>query len=142
MKKYSLSDLIKIREEVKWADASRLYAPYFCSKDYLEPAFIEMPSMLYATIYFLLMGFDIRVREEARGFDVVKNSSTGEFLRVSYLDGIFKNGMCLFAVEKDGEVTDSYVVFIKNDSGDKDFQDLTRDLGDAELLDTVVSLWS
>ena len=141
MKKYSLSDLIKIREEVKWADASKLYAPCFCSKDYLEPAFIEMPSMLYATIYFLLMGFDIRVREEARGFDVVKNS-TDEFLRVSYLEGIFKNGMCLFAVEKDGEITDSYVVFIKNDDGDRDFQDLTRDLGDAELLDTVVSLWS
>ena len=141
MKKYSLHDLIKIREEVKWSDASKLYAPCFCNKDYLEPAFIEMPSMLYATIYFLLMGFDIRVREEARGFDVVKNS-TGEFLRVSYLEGIFKNGMCLFAVEKDGEVTDSYVVFIKNDDSDRDFQDLTRDLGDAELLDTVVSLWS
>lgn len=141
MKKHSLHDLIKIREEVKWADASKLYAPCFCSKDYLEPAFIEMPSMLYASLYFLLMGFDIRTREEARGFDVVKNS-TGEFLRVSYLEGIFKNGMCLFAVEKDGEVTDSYVVFIKNDDGDKDFQDLTRDLGDAELLDTVVSLWS
>lgn len=141
MKKHSLHDLIKIREEVKWADASKLYAPCFCSKDYLEPAFIEMPSMLYATIYFLLMGFDIRVREEARGFDVVKNS-TGEFLRVSYLGSIFKNGMCLFAIEKDGEVTDSYVVFIKNDSGDRDFQDLIRDLGDAELLDTVASLWS
>ena len=142
MKKYSLSDLIKIREEVKWADASKLYAPCFCSKDYLEPAFIEMPSMLHASLYFLLMGFDIRTREEARGFDVVKNSSTGEFLRVSYLEGIFKNGMCLFAVEKDGEVTDSYVVFIKNDDSDRDFQDLTRDLGDAELLDTVVSLCS
>ena len=141
MKKYSLSDLIKIREEVKWSDANKLYAPYFCNKNYLEPAFVEMPSMLYATIYFVLMGFDIRVREEARGFDVVKNS-TGEFLRVSYLEGIFKNGMCLFAVEKDGEVTDSYVVFIKNDSGDSDFQDLIRDLGDAELLDTVASLWS
>lgn len=141
MKKYSLHDLIKIREEVKWSDASKLYAPYFCNKDYLEESFIEMPSMLYATIYFLLMGFDIRVREEARGFDVVKNS-TGEFLRVSYLESIFKNGMCLFAVEKDGEVTDSYVVFIKNDDGDKDFQDLIRDLGDAELLDTVASLWS
>ena len=141
MKKYSLSDLIKIREEVKWSDANKLYAPYFCNKNYLEPAFVEMPSMLYATIYFLLMGFDIRVREEARGFDVVKNS-TGEFLRVSYLESIFKNGMCLFAVEKDGEVTDSYVVFIKNDSGDRDFQDLIRDLGDAELLDTVESLWS
>ena len=141
MKKYSLSDLIKIREEVKWSDASKLYAPRFCDRDYLEPAFIEMPSMLYATIYFLLMGFDIRVRAEARGFDVVQNS-TGEFLRVSYLEGIFKNGMCLFAVEKDGEVTDSYVVFIKNDDSDRDFQDLTRDLGDAELLDTVVSLWS
>lgn len=141
MKKYSLHDLIKIREEVKWSDANKLYAPYFCNKNYLEPAFIEMPSMLYATIYFLLMGFDIRVREEARGFDVVKNS-TGEFLRVSYLEGIFKNGMCLFAVEKDGEVTDSYVVFIKNDSGDRDFQDLIRDLGNAELLDTVASLWS
>ena len=142
MKKHSLSDLIKIREEVKWADASKLYAPCFCSKDYLEPAFIEMPSMLHATLYFLLLGFDIRVREEARGFDVVKNSSTGKFLRVSYLEGIFKNGMCLFAVEKDGEVTDSYVVFIKNDDGDKDFQSLISDLGDAELLDTVVSLWS
>lgn len=142
MKKHSLHDLIKIREEVKWADASKLYAPYFCNKDYLEESFIEMPSMLYATIYFLLMGFDIRVREEARGFDVVKNSSTGKFLRVSYLEGIFKNGMCLFAIEKDGEVTDSYVVFIKNDSGDRDFQDLIRDLGDAELLDTVASLWS
>ena len=142
MSKYSLSDLIKIREEVKWADASKLYAPYFCDKDYLEPAFVEMPSMLYATLSFLLMGFDIREREEARGFDVVKNSSTGEFLRVSYLESIFKNGMCLFAIEKDGEVTDSYVVFIKNDDSDRDFQDLTRDLGDAELLDTVVSLWS
>lgn len=141
MKKYSLHDLIKIREEVKWSDANKLYAPYFCNKNYLEPAFIEMPSMLYATIYFLLMGFDIRVREEARGFDVVKNS-TGEFLRVSYLEGIFKNGMCLFAVEKDGQITDSYVVFIKNDSGDRDFQDLIRDLGNAELLDTVASLWS
>ena len=142
MKKYSLSDLIKIREEVKWSDASKLYAPYFCDKDYLEPAFVEMPSMLHASLYFLLMGFDLRTREETRGFDVVKNSSTGEFLRVSYLESIFKNGMCLFAVEKDGEVTDSYVVFIKNDDGDRDFQDLTRDLGDAELLDTVVSLWS
>ena len=141
MKKYSLSDLIKIREEVKWSDASKLYAPYFCNKSYLEESFIEMPSMLYATIYFLLMGFDIREREEARGFDVVKNS-TGEFLRVSYLEGIFKNGMCLFAVEKDGQVTDSYVVFIKNDDADSDYQDLIRDLGDAELLDTVVSLWS
>ena len=141
MKKHSLHDLIKIREEVKWADASKLYAPCFCSKDYLEPAFIEMPSMLHATLYFLLLGFDIRTREEARGFDVVKNS-TGEFLRVSYLESIFKNGMCLFAVEKDGEVTDSYVVFIKNDDSDRDFQDLIRDLGDAELLDTVVSLWS
>ena len=142
MKKHSLSDLIKIREEVKWADASKLYAPYFCSKNYLEPAFIEMPSMLYASIYFLLMGFDLREREEARGFDVVKNSSTGEFLRISYLEGIFKNGMCLFAIEKDGKVTDSYVVFIKNDSGDSDFRSLISDLGKAELLDTVDSLWS
>lgn len=141
MKKYSLYDIIKIREEVKWSDANKLYAPYFCNKDYLEESFVEMPSMLYASIYFLLMGFDIRVREEARGFDVVKNS-TGEFLRVSYLEGIFKNGMCLFAIEKDGEVTDSYVVFIKNDDADNDFQDLIRDLGDAELLDTVASLWS
>ena len=142
MKKYSLSDLIKIREEVKWSDASKLYAPYFCDKDYLEPAFVEMPSMLHASLYFLLMGFDLRTREEARGFDVVKNSSTGEFLRVSYLESIFKNGMCLFAIEKDGEVTDSYVVFIKNDDSDRDFQDLISDLGKAELLDTVVSLWS
>lgn len=141
MKKYSLYDIIKIREEVKWSDANKLYAPYFCNKDYLEESFVEMPSMLYASIYFLLMGFDIRVREEARGFDVVKNS-TGEFLRVSYLEGIFKNGICLFAIEKDGEVTDSYVVFIKNDDADNDFQDLIRDLGDAELLDTVASLWS
>lgn len=142
MKKYSLSDLIKIREEVKWVDASKLYAPCFCSKDYLEPAFVEMPSMLYATLSFLLMGFDIREREEARGFDVVKNSSTGEFLRISYLEGIFKNGMCLFAIEKDGQVTDSYVVMIKNDDSDSDFQSLISDLGKAELLDTVVSLWS
>ena len=141
MKKYSLSDLIKIREEVKWANASKLYAPCFCSKDYLEPAFIEMPSMLYATLNFLLLGFDIREREEARGFDVVKNSSTGEFLRISYLEGIFKNGMCLFAVEKDGQVTDSYVVFIKNDDADSDLRSLISDLGKAELLDTVVSLW-
>lgn len=142
MKKYSLSDLIKIREEVKWSDASKLYAPYFCDKDYLEPAFVEMPSMLYATLSFLLMGFDIREREEARGFDVVKNSSTGEFLRISYLEGIFKNGMCLFAIEKDGQVTDSYVVMIKNDDSDSDFQSLISDLGKTELLDTVVSLWS
>ena len=141
MSKYSLSDLIKIREEVKWSDASKLYAPRFCDRDYLEPAFIEMPSMLHATLYFLLLGFDMRVREEARGFDVVKNS-TGEFLRVSYLEGIFKNGMCLFAIEKDGQVTDSYVVMIKNDDSDSDFQSLISDLGKAELLDTVVSLWS
>ena len=142
MKKYSLSDLIKIREEVKWADSNKLYAPYFCDKDYLEKSFVEMPSMLYATLNFLLLGFDMRVREEARGFDVVRNSSTGEFLRVSYLESIFKNGMCLFAIEKDGQITDSYVVFSKNDDADSDFQSLIRDLGDAKLLDTVASLWS
>lgn len=141
MSKYSLKEIINIREENKWSDAKQLHAPYFCQDPYTEKSFVEMPNISEATSYFSLRGFNIKYREEARGFDVVKNSKDNTYLRISFLENVYKNGMCLFGIEKDGAVVESFVVFIDNEDDD-DYHALVSDLSDSNLLDTVETLFA
>ena len=141
MKKMSLKQVCQKRDEVRYRDSNESYLGYFTDAKYDEPSFEVMPSISAASLYFLFRGFDLRERYMGKCFDVVENSKDNTFLRMNYLESVYRNGVCCFAIEKDDLITESFVVFVDNEC-EEDYMTYLSALRRVELLDTVDNLFA
>ena len=140
MKKMSLKDVCQKRDEVRYRDSNESYLGYFTDAKYDEPSFEVLPSMSSASLYFLFRGYDIRERFMGKCFDVVEGKDN-TFLRMNYLESVYRNGVCCFCIEKDDLITESFVVFVDNEC-EEDYLKYVSALRRVELLDTVDNLFA
>ena len=141
MKKMSLKQVCEKRDIVRYRDSSESYLGYFTDAKYDEPSSEVLPSMSSASLYFLFRGYDIRERFMGKCFDVVESSKDNTFLRMNYLESVYRNGVCCFAIEKDDLITESFVVFVDNEC-EEDYLKYVSALRRVELLDTVDNLFA
>ena len=141
MKKMSQKQVCEKRDEVRYRDSNELYLGQLTGAEYTEPAFEVLPSISIASLYFLMRGYDLRERFMGKCFDVVENSKDNTFLRMNYLESVYRNGVCCFAIEKDDLITESFVVFVDNECED-DYMTYLSALSRVELLDTVDNLFA
>ena len=141
MKKMSLKQVCEKRDEVRYRDSNESYLGYFTDAEYTQPTFEVLPTISSASLYFLFRGFDLRERYMGKCFDVVENSKDNTFLRMNYLESVYRNGVCCFAIEKDDLITESFVVFVDNEC-EEDYMTYLSALRRVELLDTVDNLFA
>ena len=141
MKKMSLKQVCEKRDIVRYRDSNESYLGYFTDAKYDEPSFEVLPSISSASLYFLFRGFDLRERFMGKCYDVVENSKDNTFLRMNYLESVYRNGVCCFAIEKDDLITESFVVFVDNEC-EEDYMTYLSALRRVELLDTVDNLFA
>ena len=140
MKKMSLKQVCEKRDIVRYRDSNESYLGYFTDAKYDEPSFEVLPSMSSASLYFLFRGYDIRERFMGKCFDVVEGKDN-TFLRMNYLESVYRNGVCCFCIEKDDLITESFVVFVDNEC-EEDYLKYVSALRRVELLDTVDNLFA
>ena len=140
MKKMSLKQVCEKRDIVRYRDSNESYLGYFTDAKYDEPSFEVLPSMSSASLYFLMRGYDLRERFMGKCFDVVEGKDN-TFLRMNYLESVYRNGVCCFAIEKDDLITESFVVFVDNEC-EEDYLKYVSALRRVELLDTVDNLFA
>ena len=140
MKKMSLKDVCQKRDEVRYRDSNESYLGYFTDAKYDEPSFEVLPTISSASLYFLFRGFDLRERFMGKCFDVVEGKDN-TFLRMNYLESVYRNGVCCFAIGKDDLITESFVVFVDNEC-EEDYLKYVSALRRVELLDTVDNLFA
>ena len=140
MKKMSLKDVCQKRDEVRYRDSNESYLGYFTDAKYDEPSFEVLPSRSSASLYFLMRGFDLRERFMGKCFDVVEGKDN-TFLRMNYLENVYRNGVCCFAIEQNDLITESFVVFVDNEC-EEDYLKYVSALRRVELLDTVDNLFA
>lgn len=136
----SLKQVCQKRDEVRYRDSNESYLGYFTDAKYDEPSFEVLPSMSSASLYFLFRGYDLRERFMGKCFDVVEGKD-GSFLRMNYLESVYRNGVCCFAIEKDDIITESFAVFVDNEC-EQDYLTYVSALKRVELLDTVDNLFA
>lgn len=136
----SLKQVCEKRDEVRFRDSSRSYLEYFTDKEYTQPAFEVLPSISAASLYFLMRGYDLRERFMGKCFDVVEGKDN-TFLRMNYLESVYRNGVCCFAIEKDDIITESFAVFVDNEC-EEDYLKYVSALRRVELLDTIDNLFA
>ena len=141
MKKMSLKQVCQKRDEVRYRDSNESYLGYFTDAEYDEPSFEVMPSISAASLYFLMRGFDLRERYMGKCFDVVESSKDNTFLRMNYLESVYRNGVCCFCIEQNDLITESFVVFVDNEC-EEDYLKYLSALRRVELLDTVDNLFA
>ena len=141
MKKISLKDVCQKRDEIRFRDSQESYLSYFTDAEYTQPTFEVLPSISAASLYFLMRGYDLRERFMGKCFDVVESSKDNTFLRMNYLESVYRNGVCCFAIEKDDLITESFVVFVDNEC-EQDYMTYLSALRRVELLDTVDNLFA
>ena len=140
MKKMSLKDVCQKRDEVRFRDSNESYLGYFTDAEYTQPTFEVLPSMSSASLYFLFRGYDLRERYMGKCFDVVEGKDN-TFLRMNYLESVYRNGVCCFCIEQNDLITESFVVFVDNEC-EEDYLKYVSALRRVELLDTVDNLFA
>ena len=140
MKKMSLKDVCQKRDEIRFRDSKESYLAYFTDAEYTQPVFEVLPTISSASLYFLMRGYDLRERFMGKCFDVVEGKD-GSFLRMNYLESVYRNGVCCFAIEKDDIITESFAVFVDNEC-EEDYLKYVSALRRVELLDTVDNLFA
>ena len=140
MKKMSLKQVCEKRDEVRYRDSNESYLGYFTDAKYDEPSFEVLPSMSSASLYFLMRGFDLRERFMGKCFDVVEGKDN-TFLRMNYLESVYRNGVCCFCIEQSDLITESFVVFVDNEC-EEDYLKYVSALRRVELLNTVDNLFA
>ena len=140
MKKMSLKQVCEKRDIVRYRDSNESYLGYFTDAKYDEPSFEVLPSMSSASLYFLFRGYDIRERYMGKCFDVVEGKDN-TFLRMNYLESVYRNGVCCFCIEQNDLITESFVVFVDNEC-EEDYLKYVSALRRVELLDTVDNLFA
>ena len=141
MKKMSLKQVCEKRDIVRYRDSNESYLGYFTDAKYDEPSFEVLPSISSASLYFLMRGYDIRGRYMGKCFDVVESSKDNTFLRMNYLESVYRNGVCCFCIEQNDLITESFVVFVDNEC-EEDYLKYVSALRRVELLDTVDNLFA
>ena len=141
MKKMSLKDVCQKRDEIRFRDSQESYLGYFTDAKYTQPVFEVLPSISAASLYFLMRGFDLRERYMGKCYDVVENSKDNTFLRMNYLESVYRNGVCCFCIEQNDLITESFVVFVDNEC-EEDYLKYVSALRRVELLDTVDNLFA
>ena len=140
MKKMSLKDVCQKRDEIRFRDSQESYLSYFTDKEYTQPTFEVLPSMSSASLYFLMRGYDLRERFMGKCFDIVEGKDN-TFLRMNYLESVYRNGVCCFCIEQNDLITESFVVFVDNEC-EEDYLKYVSALRRVELLDTVDNLFA
>ena len=140
MKKMSLKDVCQKRDEVRFRDSNESYLGYFTDAEYTQPTFEVLPSISSASLYFLFRGYDLRERYMGKCFDVVEGKDN-TFLRMNYLESVYRNGVCCFCIEQNDLITESFVVFVDNEC-EEDYLKYVSALRRVELLDTVDNLFA
>ena len=140
MKKMSLKDVCQKRDEIRFRDSQESYLSYFTDKEYTQPTFEVLPSMSSASLYFLMRGYDLRERFMGKCFDIVEGKDN-TFLRMNYLESVYRNGVCCFCIEQNDIITESFVVFVENEC-EEDYLKYVSALRRVELLDTVDNLFA
>ena len=140
MKKMSLKQVCEKRDEIRFRDSQESYLGYFTDAKYTQPSFEVLPSISAASLYFLMRGFDLRERFMGKCFDVVEGKDN-TFLRMNYLESVYRNGVCCFAIEQNDLITESFVVFVDNEC-EEDYLKYVSALRRVELLDTVDNLFA
>ena len=140
MKKMSLKQVCEKRDEVRYRDSNESYLGYFTDAEYTQPTFEVLPSMSSASLYFLMRGYDLRERYMGKCFDVVEGKDN-TFLRMNYLESVYRNGVCCFAIEQNDLITESFVVFVDNEC-EEDYMKYVSALRRVELLNTVDNLFA
>ena len=140
-KMMSLKDVCQKRDEIRFRDSQESYLGYFTDKEYTQPAFEVLPTISSASLYFLMRGYDIRERYMGKCFDVVESSKDNTFLRMNYLESVYRNGVCCFCIEKDDLITESFVVLVDKECEEDYLKDVSA-LRGVELLDTVDNLFA
>lgn len=140
MKKMSLKDVCQKRDEIRFRDSKESYLAYFTDKEYTQPTFEVLPSISSASLYFLMRGYDLRQRYIGKCFDVVEGKDN-TFLRMNYLESVYRNGVCCFAIEQNDLITESFIVFVDNEC-EEDYLKYVSALRRVELLDTVDNLFA
>ena len=140
MKKMSLKQVCEKRDIVRYRDSNESYLGYFTDAKYDEPSFEVLPSMSSASLYFLFRGYDIREWYMGKCFDVVEGKDN-TFLRMNYLESVYRNGVCCFCIEQNDLITESFVVFVDNEC-EEDYLKYVSALRRVELLDTVDNLFA
>ena len=140
MKKMSLKDVCQKRDEVRYRDSNESYLGYFTDAEYTQPTFEVLPSISSASLYFLMRGYDLRERFMGKCFDIAEGKD-GSFLRMNYLESVYRNGVCCFCIEQNDLITESFVVFVDNEC-EEDYLKYVSALRRVELLDTVDNLFA
>ena len=140
MKKMSLKDVCQKRDEIRFRDSKESYLGYFTDAEYTQPTFEVLPSISSASLYFLMRGYDLRERFMGKCFDIVEGKDN-TFLRMNYLESVYRNGVCCFAIEQNDLITESFVVFVDNEC-EEDYLKYVSSLRRVELLDTVDNLFA
>ena len=140
MKKMSLKDVCQKRDIVRYRDSNESYLGYFTDAEYTQPTFEVLPSISSASLYFLMRGYDLRERYMGKCFDVVEGKDN-TFLRMNYLESVYRNGVCCFCIEQNDLITESFVVFVDNEC-EEDYLKYVSALRRVELLDTVDNLFA
>ena len=140
MKKMSLKQVCEKRDIVRYRDSNESYLGYFTDAEYTQPTFEVLPSMSSASLYFLMRGYDLRERYMGKCFDIVEGKDN-TFLRMNYLESVYRNGVCCFCIEQNDIITESFVVFVDNEC-EEDYLKYVSALRRVELLDTVDNLFA
>ena len=140
MKKMSLKQVCTKRDEIRFRDSQESYLGYFTDAEYTQPTFEVLPSISSASLYFLMRGYDLRERFMGKCFDVVE-AKDNTFLRMNYLESVYRNGVCCFCIEQNDIITESFVVFVDNEC-EEDYLKYVSALRRVELLDTVDNLFA
>ena len=136
----SLKQVCQKRDEIRYRDSQESYLSYFTDAEYTQPVFEVLPSMSSASLYFLFRGYDLRERYLGKCFDIVEGKD-GSFLRMNYLESVYRNGVCCFCIEQNDLITESFVVFVDNEC-EEDYLKYVSALRRVELLDTVDNLFA
>ena len=140
MKKMSLKQVCTKRDEIRFRDSQESYLGYFTDAEYTQPTFEVLPSISSASLYFLMRAYDLRERFMGKCFDGVEGKDN-TFLRMNYLESVYRNGVCCFCIEQNDIITESFVVFVDNEC-EEDYLKYVSALRRVELLDTVDNLFA
>ena len=124
---YNLNEINQVKEFVSYWDAPIINLNSFTdetSKNVFKN--FEYNNIEGALFYFLNRGFDLKNRIKSNAFDITENSD-GSKLRSMHIEDVYKNGLFLFAIEKDNKITESFVLWINN-AEDKDLKRFNKSI--------------
>lgn len=124
---YSINEINQVKEFVSYWDAPVINLNSFTdetSKNVFKS--LEYNNIEGALFYFLNRGFNLRNRIKSNAYDITENSD-GSKLRSMHIEDVYKNGLFLFAIEKDNKITESFVLWINNVE-DKDLKRFNKSI--------------